>query len=297
MSRRHLLFLVCVACLPCFVTPLQSTCLGQTADVKEAARNVLAASGPKVFVVKSLVKIEASLNGKQVLDQESAAYGMGTVISDGMLVTSYRSIKPNPSTNPALTRARSRGMIVETEVTEIKLIDESGEEYDAKLVLHDDDLDLAFIAIDRTSESVESWSCDPVETTQGVEQQHLDDLIFLSRLGESMRFQPSVRVGQIHAILKRPRRFYLADKQIAGSASFDSAGKFIGLCIRKPNSGREVGVIIPAKDILKLLPQAIEKAKTITSEEPAEDTITDEESSEEEASDEDAAESKESDSN
>ena len=283
MNCRGLVVLTCVLCLSCFVD-VPSPAHGQTADLKTSARNVLTASGPKVYGVKSLVKIDASMNGKQVLDQEAPGFGMGIVISDGMLVTSYRSIKPNPATNSALTRARARGMVIETEVTEISLLDESGEEFDAKLVLHDDDLDLAFIAIDRTSENASSWSCEPAKVNESAELNHLDDIILLSRLGESMRFQPSIRTAQIHTILKRPRKFYISDKQIAGSASFNSAGEFVGLCIRKPNSGRELGVIIPAKDIMKLLPQAITKAKSM------EAAAAEEEEEEEEADGEKASE-------
>ena len=113
----------------------------------------------------------------------------------------------------------------------------------------------------------------------------MDDIILLSRLGESVRFQPSIRTAQIHTILKRPRKFYISDKLIPGSATFNSAGEFIGLCIRKPNSGRELGVIIPAKDIMKLLPQAITKAKSMESDADAEEEEEEEEKSDaEEAS-------------
>lgn len=288
MSCRDLFVLACALCWSCFVD-VPSSAHGQTTDLKASARNVLKVNGSKVYGVKSLVKIDASMNGKQVVDQESPGFGMGIVISDGMLVTSYRSIKPSPTTNTALTRARARGMTIETEVTAISLLDESGEEFDAKLVLHDDDLDLAFIAIDRTSENASSWSCEPAKVNENAELDYLDDIIFLSRLGENVRFQPSLRTAQIHTILKRPRKFYISDKQIAGSATFNSAGEFIGLCIRKPNSGRELGVIIPAKDIMKLLPQAITKAKSMESdadaEEEEEEEADTEKSDAEEASD------------
>ena len=200
MSCRDLFVLACALCWSCFVD-VPSPAHGQTTDLKASARNVLTVSGPKVYGVKSLVKIDASMNGKQVVDQEAPGFGMGIVISDGMLVTSYRSIKPSPTTNSALTRARARGMTIETEVTAISLLDESGEEFDAKLVLHDDDLDLAFIAIDRTSENASSWSCEPAKINESAELNYLDDIILLSRLGESVRFQPSIRTAQIHTCL------------------------------------------------------------------------------------------------
>ena len=88
MSCRDLFVLACALCWSCFVD-VPSPAHGQTTDLKASDRNVLTVSGPKVYGVKSLVKIDASMNGKQVVDQEAPGFGMGIVISDGMLVTSY----------------------------------------------------------------------------------------------------------------------------------------------------------------------------------------------------------------
>jgi len=238
-----------------------------------------------------MVKIEASLQGKQVINREVPAFGIGTVISDGMLVASYRMIRPKPSANtPGLARARSQGLKLNTEVKEIKLIDGSGEEFDAKLVLHDVDLDLAFIAIDRKAENTESWSCQPVDISADVELAHLDDVVFLSRAGESMRFQPSVRVSEVNTIIKRPRKLYVTNSLVLGGASFNTQGQFVGMGIRKTSaSGGEFSAVLPAKYIRKLLPQAIEKAANIEDEVEEEDTAEEEQPTETETTE--AAES------
>lgn len=291
MNRRTLFLLTLTCCLP--LVGFESTANAQSSDSKAAARKVFDTNHSMVYGIKSMVKLEASMGGKQVMNREMPAYGIGTVIADGMLVTSYRTIKPKAQANvQGVARAQAQGLVLNTNVKDIKLIDGSGEEFDAKLVLHDEDLDLAFVALDRKAENAESWSCEPVDISGDVELSHLDDVVYLSRAGESMRFQPSVRVGQVHTVIKRPRRLYATDNLVLGGASFNTAGQFVGLGIRKASgSGGEFSAVLPAKYIRKLLPQAIEKAANIENEEeePAEGETSEEGES---ADDKKAAEEK-----
>lgn len=273
MNRQALLSLSLIACLSC--TCFKSQAQAQTVDTKVAARKVLDTNQPMVFSIKSMVNIEATMKGKQVLNREMPAYGTGTVISDGMLVTSYRTVKPNAGSSiPGLERLKAQGLKLVTEVKEVKLIDESGEEFAAKLVLHDEDLDLAFIALDRSSDNAGSWSCQPVDISSDTELAHLDDVVYLSRAGESMRFQPSIRVGEVHTIIKRPRQLYATSSLVAGGAAFSADGKFVGIGIRKASdAGGQFSAVLPAKYIRKLLPQAIEKAANVEQEEEKEKEI------------------------
>ncbi len=240
-------------------------------DSKAAARKVFQDYNSKVFGVKTLTRMEVEMQGRQVPGREVPAYGIGTVIAEDMLVASYRTIKPSPNLQ-RLSAAQAQNISITTEVKEIKLIDASGEEFDAKLVLHDEDLDLAFIALDRNGDNAESWSCEPVNVNEDVELQHLDDAVFLSRAGESMRFQPSIRLGQVHTILKRPRKLYSTNRMVLSGAAFNLDGQYVGMGIRKKSSsGSEFSAILPAKYIRKLLPQAIEKANSLESVEPSEE--------------------------
>ena len=247
---------------------------GIQADTKAAARKVFQDNKAKVYGVKTLTTIEIEMQGRQVPGREVPAYGIGTVISDGMLIASYRTIKPTPNLQ-RLSQAQAQNISIRSEVKEIKLIDESGEEFEAKLVLHDEDLDLAFIAVDRKGENADSWSCDPVNVNDDVELQHLEDTVFLSRANESMRFQSSIRLGQVNTIIKRPRKIYSTNSLVLSGAAFNLDGKYVGMGIRKKSgSGAEFNAILPAKYIRKLLPQAIEKANNPEPEEsPEEDEV------------------------
>ncbi len=254
------------------VVGVQAATFAQS-ESKTAARKVFETNEGKVFGIKALVKLDASMQGKQVINRELPAYGIGTVIAKDLLVASYRTIKPRPNIQ-GLGRAQAQGLKINTEVKEIKLIDGSGEEFDAKLVLHDEDLDLAFVALDRNGENAESWACEPVNISEDIELSHLDDAVFLSRAGESMRFQPSVRLGQVTTILKRPRKLYAMNTLVLGGAAFNIQGEYVGIGIRKKSgSGGEFSAILPSKYIRKLVPQAIEKANSVDSE--AEEKTTD----------------------
>lgn len=283
MNRQILFSLVLIFCLS--GTGFVSEASAQSEDIKIAARKVLDTNQPMVFGIKSMVNVEATMQGKEVLNREMPAYGVGTVIADGMLVASYRTIKPKAGSSvPGLARARAQGLKLNTEVKEVKLVDESGEEFAAKLVLHDEDLDLAFIALDRKGDNAGSWSCQPVDISSDAELDHLDDVVYLSRAGESMRFQPSVRVGQVHTVIKLPRQLYATSSPVISGASFNTQGQFVGLGIRKASdAGGEFTAVLPAKYIRKLLPQAIEKAASIEQEEnkPAEAETTDAEATSE----------------
>ena len=72
-------------------------------DTKAAARQVFETNNSKIYGMRGLVKLEASMQGKQVLNREMRSYGIGTVISENLLVTSYRTIKPDPVSYTHLT--------------------------------------------------------------------------------------------------------------------------------------------------------------------------------------------------
>ena len=270
------------------------TTVGQTTSerpdsTKAAARKVFEANHDKVYGVKTLTKMEIEMQGRQVPGREIPAYGIGTVIAEDMLVASYRAIKPSPNLQ-RLSQAQAQSISISTEVKEIKLVDSSGEEFDAKLVLHDEDLDLAFIAVDKKGENADSWSCSPINIDEDVELQHLDEAVFLSRANESLRFQPSIRLGQVTTVIKRPRKLYSTDSMILSGAAFNLDGQYVGMGIRKKSgSGVEFSVILPAKYIRKLLPQAIEKANSMESDEIAENSDATDEPVEEKESGEESS--------
>jgi len=124
-----------------------------------------------------------------------------------------------------------------------------------------------FVALDRTADNADDWSGTPVDISKDAELQYLDSAIIMSRAGESKRFQPTVRLGDVNTIIPRPRRMYSCSGLTPSSAVFNLDGGFVGLSVRKrPASGAVYSAVLPSKYIRKLLPQAIEKAAEMEAE-------------------------------
>ena len=224
------------------------------ADSKEAARKVFADNAPSVLGIRGLLKLEISMNGKPGGNQEKALTSNGVVVAEGLVAVAYRTIQPNL----AASMASRPGLKIESDLAELKLLDSSGEEYDAKLVLHDEDLGLAFVAIDPKGDNAKDFKFKAVDISKDVEVKHLDELVGIGRLSEEMRSEGRVSLGSVSAIVKRPRTLYIVQGVAMSNPIFTQAGEFVGLTVALKNSGA-MPIVMPAKYLRKVLDQA--KAK------------------------------------
>jgi serine protease Do len=160
-----------------------------------------------------------------------------------------------------------------SEPSDVKLRLSDGKELPARIVLRDEDLDLAFlrptikpdkplVAIDLADEGRPAI---------------LDTVVVLSRLGRVGGWTPAASLQTIGAIIERPRTFYVIETGSAngvGTPAFTTGGKVVGLLtMRSVQSGRPgmfsmvggtegVGllpVILPAADVRDIAQQAPEK--------------------------------------
>lgn len=223
------------------------------ADLKESARKVHTENAPSVFGLRGVLKIDVSMNGQPAGSQEKTLLSNGVVVADGLLAVAHRTI------NPDLTAGAQRpGLELESSLSELKVIDPSGEEYDAKLVLHDADLGLAFVAINPEGDKAKDFKAKAIDISKDVEVQLLDELIGLGRLSEKMRSEALVNIGRVSAIVKRPRTLYVVPGLPVSSPVFAQDGSFVGLNVALKNSG-PMPVVLPAKYIRKVVDQAKEK--------------------------------------
>lgn len=222
-----------------------------SADFKAEARQVFADKAPSVIGVRGLLKIEASMNGKPAGSQDKQLHTNGVVIADDLIAVAYRTLKPDVSAS----LGKRPGLTVETELSELKLITPDGEEYDAKLVLHDEDLGVAFVAVDPKGENADGFSIEPLDVSKDVTVQQLDDLIAIGRLPEKLRSVARVNIATVAAIVERPRMIYICQGISMSNPVFNASGDFIGLSVAIKNTGA-APVIMPAKYIRKVMDQA-----------------------------------------
>lgn len=218
-----------------------------------AKREIFNKHKDSVYGVKGILKITATLQG-QVKNQEAQIWSNATCIGDGLLVSAYASISPNVGGNMP-------NVEISKEIESLKVINAAGDEFDAKLVLHDEDLGLAYIAIDPKAENAASWKGQIVDISKDVELQHLDETINISRFGEQFRYQNAVVIGTVSAILEKPRKLYQIVNSAMSAPSFNEAGDFIGITVAKAGEKGQPSptVTIPAKYIRSLVEQATAK--------------------------------------
>ena len=228
------------------------------------ARKVFADRAPSVLGVRGVLKISVSQNGRQANAQERPVWSNAVCVGDRMFVAAYRSLYLNVSPRGG----KQSGVELESELSELKLIDEKGEEYDAKLVLHDEDLGLAFIVQTPSAESVEVLSVKAVELPEEVAVAHLDQLISIGRMAERWRYQPKVWTSEVTAIVERPRKVIHMNRISTSTPVFTRKGELAGLTVvmKSRPGGSPTSVVLPSKYIRSFVEQASQRMETLADE-------------------------------
>jgi len=161
---------------------------------------------------------------------------------------------------------------ISSEPSELKMRLPDGRELPAKIVLRDEDLDLAFIRpTTRPATPLVS-----ITLTESATPALLDQVIVLSRLGRVGGWAASAALADISSVIERPRTFYVlgGTPMGMGTPAFDTAGRLIGLLtLRQVDPGRSsmfsmmggseamglLPVILPAADVLEIARQATDK--------------------------------------
>ncbi|MCZ6602471.1 MAG: serine protease [Planctomycetota bacterium] len=294
-------------------------------DIRDTARALAAKSSKAIVTVELVVTIKGGGMMGGGGDEEQEIEVVGTVIDpSGLTVVSASEIDPT-----SMLKALLGGMAemlgggdMDSEVKETLIVLEDGTEFEADVVLKDEDLDLAFIR-PRDTETKFDWiELEP--RTKPLEM--LEEIFVLSRLGRLQNRVPALSLGTVKAIVKGPRTFYICDEDASsgslGCLAFDSKGQPLGLFVMKQMAGggsesimgmgllsRMMGagsnrsatatILRSIEDILEIAEQA-KTAKVPEKEEPeAEDDVDEEgemeepESDEEEESEEDDEEEEE----
>lgn len=245
----------------------------QDAGIRGTARRMLASYQDAVIHVKAAVKQQMSFGGHDMPGQDSQVEVLGTIIDpSGLTVLSESSLDPGGALAGLLGGGGDNSFSMKSDVGDVKMVLKDGKEVLARVVLRDKDLDLAFVAPeDRTLK----FPFVPLEAGKAPEA--LDDVIIVSRLGRHLDRSPSVGLGSISAIVKKPRTFYAVESSglSMGCPAFDAAGKLLGIFLqrRAPATGGGHGlgalmglasgmipVILPTDDVKEGAQQALVEA-------------------------------------
>jgi hypothetical protein len=259
-----------------------------------AARQVFDKHQNSVVWVTAVMKMRAGgALGGMFGRQEQKMEAVGTVIHEsGLTVLSYTMIDPTAMLNAAMASAGAGGGLGEekiefkSELSGVKIRLGDGTEVAAKLVLKDDDLDLAFVL--PTDKGKKLPYLNLPAGAQGAKIKPLDEVISVWRLGQALNRQSAVGTGRVAAVVTKPRTFYVCSGIEAGigAPAFLGDGTPLGIMVfRKQGTESSMRglfsmgagngmstVVVPAADVMEVAQQALSKKdEAPPKEEPAKD--------------------------
>lgn len=245
-------------------------------DDRAAGREIVKRWQAAIVNVRVVLKMRVSVGGREMQSMDESVETVGTVIDpSGLTVLSLSSLNPGAVMNRLMGSSGSGQERMEfgSEPTDVKLRLADARELTARIVLRDEDLDLAFLRPTATPES----ALVALDLADEGRPALLDPVIILSRLGRVGGWTPAASLQTIGAIIERPRRFYVTETGAAasmGTPAFTTAGKVVGLLtMRSVRAGRPgmfsmmggsegmglLPVILPAADVREIARQAPEK--------------------------------------
>lgn len=273
LGRKRSALAVALAALLSFTTVSAVVC-----EEADEGRDILNRWQSSVVTVKLVTEDRMVAQGREVSKTEGKSEVTGTIIDpSGLVLVSLFSI----DSSKIFERMSAMGggaanYKMETQVTDVKIRLPDGEELPAKIILRDEDLDLAFIR--PTEKPAEPMSA--VDLSDKARPQLLDPIVVLNRMGKVANWAPAVLLDRVYAIVEKPRTFYVPTPNAMegglGSPVFTLDGKVVGIFVLRvaPSTGGGMGsmfagmsgmgllpVILPSEDILDVAQQAPETAE------------------------------------
>lgn len=269
MSGRHALLTLALA------ASLASSTAGSQ-DERGAGREIVKRWQSAIVNVRVVLKMRMSVGGREMQSMDETVESVGTVIDPrGLTVMSLSSLNPGSMMNKLMGGSGSGQDRMEfgSEPTDVKIRLSDARELGARIVLRDEDLDLAFL---RPIAPLE----EPLVAIDLADEGRpaiLDPVVVLSRLGRVGGWAPSAALQTIGALIEKPRTFYVIETGATGgmgTPAFTTSGKVVGvLTLRSVQAGRAgmfsmmsgtegmglLPVILPAADVREIAQQAPEK--------------------------------------
>lgn len=241
-------------------------------ESRAAARDVVKKWQDAVVNVRIVLKTRMSVAGREMQSSDESVDAVGTVIDPGGLtVLSLGTLNPGAMMSKIMGSAGGTENKVEitSEPTDLKIRMPDGREIAAKIVLRDEDLNLAFIK--PTAPPPAPFVSLNLEDS--AKPALLDQVIVLARLGRVGGWVASASIEEVGAVIERPRTFFVLGGQPSGmgTPAFTLSGKVVGvLTVRQVDAGRSsmfsmmsgaealglLPVILPAADVLEIARQA-----------------------------------------
>ncbi len=223
------------------------------------AKLIAAKYGDAVVTVKISVKMRISGDGESS-NQEQKNEIIGTVISpDGIILVPFSATDPTDIVSRSLSDSDEANFKMNVELIELKVRTPEGLEIPGKVILRDQDMDLAFIKLNKKPEKPMKY----VDINLNSAVSLLDDVVVMGRTGPAIYRSLCVNNEQVEVMVKKPQPFYIlthsGNASALGSPVFDKAGKFVGIMVLRAmtalrgsnNNNGPHAIVRPAGIILK----------------------------------------------
>jgi len=265
-----------------FIVLSASAGLVQADETSIAGNKIMNSYKDAVVKVEVVMQRKFVMNGKEIQNKESKSEVTGTVLNEsGLVLVSLTTIDPSKFMDNIMRGMEGDSkMEVKIDIKSVKVIMPDETEIDAKIVLRDKDLDMAFI-------QPKQKIAKPMVSVKMAEQSNphiMDEIIILSRLSKVADHAPSVMSARISAIVNKPRTSYIpqvegGDMQDIGTPVFSLDGKLIGVILIRVLASEGGGfgammggagamgispVIMPVAEILEASKQVADETKEET---------------------------------
>lgn len=248
-----------------FLTPARAD------ELAKIGRQIAEKNQQAVVSVEIVLKTRISYGGEENTEESKNTIQGIVVDPSGLVVTSQAATDPSSIMDSSMPSPDDADSLKHTtEIISTKIILADGKEIPAQIVLRDKDLDLAFL---RPLTPVDS-PLPAIDLTQNGTPELFDQVIMLQRMGALANRTIGVSLDRIHAIIEKPRRFYIVTNiDDLCMPAFTEDGKIIGIVVMRQslktggnNSMSEfrdniLPVIVTAADVLSTAKQAPEVKK------------------------------------
>ncbi len=259
---------------------LAAPCGAEETGLAAAGRAVLQRHAASLVTVRLVLKRRFIAQGRERGSADTTLEVAGTLLTpEGLTVVSDASTNPGVLT-AAPGDADSR---VDVDTSDVKILLRDGRELPARVVLRDQDLDLAFLLPRERGEKLPALD---LEAQAAPVPAPLDDLVFLYPMPRSLNREVGVALERARAVTKKPRTFVASDTflgmQSLGCPVFDARGGVVGLSVvrRAPRTQGGSGglrdffelltpVVLTSADVLDVARQALQQAAAPPSPSPS----------------------------
>ena len=234
--------------------------LAQTPDERATARDVVKKRGDAVIMILATIKLRINIGGREQASDQATQANATVLDPSGLTVLSLSSLQPDEVMTRTLSQRMPSGTKVDvsSEPADIRMHLADGREVPAKIVLRDEDLDLAFV---RPTDPLSAplTSIGSADSTPSV----LDPVMLVQRTNESTGWETAASLGSVQLVINKPRTYYQVSVPTLGGSGlgapvFDLAGHFVGIVVLRNTGSRGTAApgVLPSADVRDVAKQA-----------------------------------------